>query len=35
MTSSNYSSFVFGALSLAEIAGTDSRKPNSKLLLTA
>jgi hypothetical protein len=34
-TSSNFSSFVFGALSLASTCGTDSRKLNSNLLLTA
>ena len=34
-TSSNFRSAVTGALSLAETAGTDSRKLNSRLLLTA
>ena len=34
-TSSNFRSFVIGALSLAETSGTDSRKLNRKLLLTA
>ncbi len=33
--SSNFSSAVFGALSLASTSGTDSRKLNSRLLLTA
>src|SRR5208282_2446379 len=34
-TSWNFSSFVLGGLSLAETSGTDSRKLNRKLLLTA
>ena len=34
-TSSNLRSAVFGALSFDETSGTDSRKLNSKLLLTA
>ncbi len=34
-TSENFSSFVFGALSLASTPGADSRKLNSRLLLTA
>src|SRR2546428_10157332 len=34
-TSSNFTSFVFGSLSLAETSGTDSRKPSRKLLFTA
>ena len=34
-TSSNFRSAVTGVLSVAETAGTDSRKLNSRLLLTA